>query len=280
MPFCDHFEPLLSSADEHVQTTGPEHGDRHSPRPAKGVAEKQHAGLLELDAQPSVASTRLPEGAAPKVSAPVQVRRAHIRTPTQHRAPNQEPGRILIPGDGAAGDQEAQNRPACAAIAATRRLRPVPSQRFLALRCQAHTPSCSRQVTSTSIRMVRPGPASAPRGHAPLRTDTLSLARTISDRRLWAVGCGACPPVGRAQISWFWVWQCAGVRAAPWARCWFRSWSLAFSGTSAMPATQDGIPVTEAVTAQRIRARPLTWLPVPGRANPECVPCIWAPSPA
>ena len=98
--------------------------------------------------------------------------------------------------------------------------------------------------------------------------------------RLWAVGCGACPPVGRAQISWFWVWQCAGVRAAPWARCWFRSWSLAFSGTSAMPATQDGIPVTEAVTAQRIRARPVTWLPVPGRANPECVPCIWAPSPA
>ena len=61
--------------------------------------------VLELDAQPSVASIRLPEGAAPKVSAPVQVRRAHIRTPTQHRAPNQEPGSILIPGDGAAGDQ-------------------------------------------------------------------------------------------------------------------------------------------------------------------------------
>jgi len=35
-----------------------------------------------LDAQPSVASTRLPEGAAPKVSAPVQGRRAHVRTPT------------------------------------------------------------------------------------------------------------------------------------------------------------------------------------------------------
>jgi hypothetical protein len=132
--------------------------------------------LLELDAQPSVASIRLPEGAAPKVSAPVQVRRAHIRTPTRHRAPNQEPGRILIPGDGATGDQEAQNRPACAAIVVTRRLRPVPSQRFLALSCQAYTPSCSRQVTSTSISMVKPGPASAPRGHAPLRTDTLSLA--------------------------------------------------------------------------------------------------------
>jgi len=29
-----------------------------------------------------------------------------FRTPTRHRAPNQQPGRILIPGDGAAGDQE------------------------------------------------------------------------------------------------------------------------------------------------------------------------------
>src|SRR5271165_6572158 len=154
--------------------------------PRAQTAQKQHAGVLELDAQPSVTSIRLPEGAAPKVSAPVQVRRAHIRTPTRHRAPNQEPGRILVPGDGAAGDQGAQNRPACAAIAATRRLRPVPSQRFLALWSQAHTPSCSRQVTSTSIRMARPGPASAPRGHAPLRTDTLSLARTISDRRIFA----------------------------------------------------------------------------------------------
>ena len=177
---------MLSSADEHIQTTGPEHGDRHSPRPAKGVAEKQHAGLPELDAQPSVAGIRLPEGAAPKVSAPVQVRRAHIRTPTQHGSPSQQPGRILIPGDGAAGDQGPQNRPACAAIAATQRVRPVPSQRFLALWCQAHTPSCSRQVTSTSIRMARPGPASVPRGHAPLRTDILSLARTISDRRFRA----------------------------------------------------------------------------------------------
>jgi len=52
-----------------------------------------------------------------------------FRTPTRHRAPNQEPGRILIPGDGAAGDQGAQNRPACPAMAATRRPRPVPSQR-------------------------------------------------------------------------------------------------------------------------------------------------------
>ena len=33
-----------------------------------------------------------------------------FRTPTRHRAPNQQPGRILIPGDGAAGDQEASEQ--------------------------------------------------------------------------------------------------------------------------------------------------------------------------
>ena len=52
-----------------------------------------------------------------------------FRTPPRHRAPDREPGTILIPGGGAAGDQGAQNRPACPAMAATRRLRPVPSQR-------------------------------------------------------------------------------------------------------------------------------------------------------
>jgi len=50
-----------------------------------------------------------------------------FRTPTRHRPPNQDPGRILIPGDGAAGDQGAQTWPVCPAMAATRRLRPVPS---------------------------------------------------------------------------------------------------------------------------------------------------------
>jgi hypothetical protein len=93
--------------------------------PRAQTAQKQHAGLPELDAQPSVASIRLPEDAAPQVSAPVQVRRAHIRTPTRHRAPNRGPGRILIPGDGAAGDQGAQNMPVCAAIAAVRRPRSI-----------------------------------------------------------------------------------------------------------------------------------------------------------
>jgi hypothetical protein len=66
-----------SSADEHPQTSVPEHGDRHSLGPPSAqTPQKQHAGLLELDAQPSAASIRLPEGAARKVSA--SMRRAHI----------------------------------------------------------------------------------------------------------------------------------------------------------------------------------------------------------
>jgi hypothetical protein len=106
-----------------------EHGDRHLPRPAGAqTAQKQHAGLLELDAQPSAARIRLPEGAARKVSA--SVRRTYIPDTAAASAPNQEPGRTLIPGDGAAGDQRAQNRSACPAMAATRRLRAVPSQRL------------------------------------------------------------------------------------------------------------------------------------------------------
>ena len=109
-----------------------------------------------------------------------------FRTPTRHRAPNQEPGRILIPGDGAAGDQEAPNRLAYP----TWRPRDACSlschNDFLTPWSQSHTPSCNRQAKSTSIHVAKPGPANAPRGHSPLQTDKLSLARTISDRRLFA----------------------------------------------------------------------------------------------
>ena len=47
-----------------------------SARPGAQTAEKQHAGLLKQDAQPSAARIRLPEGAARKVSA--SERRAYI----------------------------------------------------------------------------------------------------------------------------------------------------------------------------------------------------------
>ncbi len=91
-----------------------------------------------------------------------------FRAPTRHRAPNQQPGRTLIPGDGAAGDQGAQNRPVCLAMALRDARGLSRLNDFLALWSQAHMPSCNRQVTSTSIHMAKPGPASVPRGHAPL----------------------------------------------------------------------------------------------------------------
>ena len=49
--------------------------------------------------------------------------------------------------------------------------------------------------------MVKPDPASTPRGHAPLRTDILSLARTISDRRLCRGGALDTLVAHGAQIS-------------------------------------------------------------------------------
>jgi hypothetical protein len=163
---------VLTSADEHVQTSGEPVGPNMAtalPSARRGLdAQKQHAGLPALDMQPSAASIRLPEGAAPRVSAPAQG--AASSYPDTYAASGPEPGTWKDPDPRRRSNRGsgAQNRPACAATAATRRLRPVPSQRFLALWSRAHTPSCSRQVTSTSIRMVKPGPASASRGHAPL----------------------------------------------------------------------------------------------------------------
>jgi hypothetical protein len=66
-----------------------------------------------------------------------------FRTPPRHRAPEPGPGRTLIPGDGAARDQRTENGPACPAMAATRRLRAVPSQRL---------PGTCRLVTSRPQR--------------------------------------------------------------------------------------------------------------------------------
>jgi len=95
--------------------------------PGAQKAQKQHAGLLKLDAQPSAAESVFPRARHGR-SLP---RSGELASRDTYAAsgPNREPGRILIPGDGAAGDQEAQNRPACPAMAATRRLRAAPSQR-------------------------------------------------------------------------------------------------------------------------------------------------------
>ena len=112
--------------------------------PGAQTPQKQHAGLLKLDAQPSADRIRLPEGAARKISA--SMRRACIPDTYAASDPNREPGRILIPGDGAAGDPRAQNRPA----ARQWRLRDAGGLSRLsdlpALGSQAHLPSCNRQV--------------------------------------------------------------------------------------------------------------------------------------
>jgi hypothetical protein len=65
------------------------------PRPPGAQrAHRQHAGLLELDAQPSAARIRPSEGAARKVSAvdTASVRRAYIPETYAASGPNREPG--------------------------------------------------------------------------------------------------------------------------------------------------------------------------------------------
>ena len=54
------------------------------------TAQKQYAGSLEVDAQPSAARIHLPEGAARKVSAPV--RRAYV--PDTFAASGPRPGDV------------------------------------------------------------------------------------------------------------------------------------------------------------------------------------------
>ena len=174
----------------HAQTSGPEHGGRHSlGPPGTQTSQKQHAGLLELDAPPSVASSRLPEGAAPKVSA--SVRRTHIRDTYAASGPgpgtwkDAGPGRRSSRGSGGLRlGLPAWQRRLCDACGLSH------LNHFLTLWSQPYMPSCNRRVTSTSIHMARPGPASAPHGHAPLYADILSLARTISERRISRNDCG------------------------------------------------------------------------------------------
>ena len=98
------YSNILISADEHVQTgcrtwlpplsrpPGPRR--RRSSTPGCSSWTRSH---------PPPASV-LPESAARNVSA-FGVASSHSGHPARHQAPNQEPGRILIPGDGAAGDQ-------------------------------------------------------------------------------------------------------------------------------------------------------------------------------
>jgi hypothetical protein len=93
-----------NSADKHAQTSVSEHGDRHCPRPAGGRDGAEAARRVAQAGRATIRRRiRLPESAARKVSA--SVRRACIPDTYAASGPNREPERILIPGDGAAGDQ-------------------------------------------------------------------------------------------------------------------------------------------------------------------------------
>jgi hypothetical protein len=143
-----------------------------------------------------------PEGAARKVSA--SVRRAHIRDTSAASGPG--PGTWKDP-DSRRRSSRGSGGLRLGLSAWQWRLREACGlsrlNHFLALWSQAYMPSCNRRVTSTSIHMARPGPATAPRGHAPLYADTLSLTRTISDRRFFAHLQRSCLRARRLHIRQF-----------------------------------------------------------------------------
>jgi hypothetical protein len=96
-----HSHRHVSMSNQCVRTSR-----RHPPWPAETADGTEAARLVARagrPAQPSAARIRLPEGAVRKV--PTSVQRAYIPDTYAHRASTQELGRVLIPGDGAAGDQ-------------------------------------------------------------------------------------------------------------------------------------------------------------------------------
>jgi len=112
---------VRSSADEHAQTSMSEHGDRHSPRPA-GAPDGAEAVRRAARGGRAAICRRNPSSRGRGAEVSASVRRAYI--PDTYAASGPEPGtwRDPDPRDGAAGDQRAQDRPACPAMAATRRL--------------------------------------------------------------------------------------------------------------------------------------------------------------
>jgi hypothetical protein len=148
--------PAIIGSDEHAQTSGPGHGDRQLSSARRGPDSAEAARRVAPSwtrSHPPPASV-FPRAQHRRSLPRRRVRRAHIRTPARHRAPG--PGTWKDPGPRRRSNRgpRAQNRPACAATAATRRLRPVRLNASW-LWSQAHTPSYSRQVTPTSIRMVK-----------------------------------------------------------------------------------------------------------------------------
>jgi hypothetical protein len=177
-----------------------EHGDRHSlGSPGTQTVQKQHAWSLELDAQPSAARIRLLRGRGAEGLCLGAASLQYIPDASAASGPEPEPARALIPGDGAAGDQEAQNRTACPGNSgyATPAACPV-SNDFLTLCSQAHLPPSNRQVRSTPIHMAKPGPSwrssrsrTAINGHIAFGSNNFRPNRRglIAVPVAWAVAC-------------------------------------------------------------------------------------------
>jgi hypothetical protein len=147
---------ILISADEHDQTSESPNAAAAAPPARRGPRRRRSSmpGRPSWTRSHPLPASVLPESAPRKGSA--LVRRAHI--PDTYAAPGseQQPGRIPIPGGGAAGDRGLRLglparrwrlRDACGLS----RLNDVPAPW-----AQAHLPPCNRQVTSTSIHMARP----------------------------------------------------------------------------------------------------------------------------
>ena len=98
-----HRRRTTFGSDEHTQTSVAEYGDRHSPRPA-GPRQRRSS----TPGCPSWTPSHPPPASVfPRARHGRSLPRCGVlafRAPARHRA-RTEPGRILIPGDGAAGDQ-------------------------------------------------------------------------------------------------------------------------------------------------------------------------------
>ena len=108
----------LYSADEHAQTSESPNMATATPSARRGPRRRRSN---TPGARAGRAAIRRQHPSSPRGRRGRSLPRCGeltFRTPTRHRAPNQQPGRILIPGGGAAGDQEAQNRPVYATPAA------------------------------------------------------------------------------------------------------------------------------------------------------------------
>jgi hypothetical protein len=191
--------------DEHAQTSASEHGDRHSsqlaggPDGAEAARRVARAGRAAICRQNPSSRGHGTEGSLPRCG------ELTSRTRTRHRAPNREPGRIPVPGDGAAGDQGLRT-----GMPARRwRLRDACGlsrlNDFLALWPPAHLPSCNGGHIDLG-HMAEPGSATAPRGPCRIGYCRL-LALWRSDWRAYCLvlaGMGTDAD-GRVAVRAIWV---------------------------------------------------------------------------